>query len=170
MKNIPRQKMMSQNNEHNADRTGDLVLGLTLIGLSLFVIIESLRMPLQGTSGFLMSPGFAPLLAGGILLCLSIGLTVGAFLTGSHRQLGLWSHRCVTNSDNKRFLVLAAIMGLYIFGLVGRIHFAAATLVFHALIFTYLRIGHALKIAVAAVLATFLVAFLLPKLFQIPLP
>ena len=51
--------------------TGEIVLSLFLSAFALFVIVEALYMPRRG-QGFLMSPGFVPLLAGSALLLLSL--------------------------------------------------------------------------------------------------
>ena len=61
-------------------------------------------------------------------------------------------------------------MGFYVLGLLGRVHFFIATLIYFGAIFTYLKIGSRGKIAFYSLLATFLSAFLLPRLFEMPLP
>ncbi|UCC96638.1 MAG: tripartite tricarboxylate transporter TctB family protein [Phycisphaerales bacterium] len=149
---------------------GDFLLGLVLLGSSLFVMIESLRMPMRGSSGFLMSPGFAPCLLAGALFCLSAGYTVGAYLKGGARGLRPWLRRAVTDPDSRRLGILVILIGGYVIALAGRIPFSIATLIYHGAIFYYLNVGNFLKIVVYSILATLLVAFVLPMLFEMPLP
>ena len=150
--------------------TGDFLLGLLLTAFALFVIIEAWRMPQRGNMGFLMSPGFVPFLTGIALLCLCMGLTAGAVVKGGMKQSRLWLRLCLTDKENRRFLIICAFTGLYVVGLLGRVPFSLATLVFHALIFYYLRVGSIKKIALYALLATIFVAYVLPGLFEMPLP
>lgn len=150
--------------------SGEFLLGLTLMVFSLFVIVESAHMPQRGTLGIMMSPGFVPLITGSILFFLSAVLTIGAILKGGYRQLGQWFLNSMAAEENKRFLVLMALMGFYALGLVGHIPFIMATLIFHFLIFWYLKVGGVVKIVAYSLFVTFFVAFLLPTLFNMPLP
>ncbi|MHC4541018.1 MAG: hypothetical protein ACYS74_14745, partial [Planctomycetota bacterium] len=113
---------------------GDFLLGLVLLAFSLFVMIESLRMPVRGPSGFLMSPGFAPCLLGTALFSLSAGYTIGACLKGGARHLWPWLHHTVTDPDNRKLGILVLLIGVYVIGLLGRIPFSIATLIYHGAI------------------------------------
>lgn len=150
--------------------SGDFLLGLILTAFSIFVIVESAHMPQRGTLGIFMSPGFVPLITGSILLFLSLLFTISAFLKGGYRNLGQWFLNNIAGEENKRFLVILSLMGFYAIGLVGHIPFIGATLIFHFLIFWYLKVGGMVKIVAYSLLVTFLVAFLLPTLFNMPLP
>jgi hypothetical protein len=61
-------------------------------------------------------------------------------------------------------------MTLYIFGLIGYVPFIVATLIYHALIFFYLKIGGPVKIVIYTLIATTLVAVFLPRVFDMPVP
>jgi len=152
------------------DFAGELLLGSVLIAFSIFIIVEAFRMPQYGPWGFFMSPGFVPLLSGAVLLLLSIALVAGAISMGGYRQLGSWIRETVAADENRRFLAIFLFMGLYVLGLLGRVHFFIATLIYFGTVFTYLKVGSRGKIAIYTLLATFLAAFLLPLLFEIPLP
>ena len=150
--------------------SGEFLIGIILIAFCIFVIIESVQMPRRGPMGFLMSPGFVPALVGSVLLLLSTLFTINALRRGGYRRFGIWLSRTLSDLENKRFLVILALMGLYVVVLIGRVPFFLATLVFHFSIFTYLRAGSPLRITFYSLLISFFVAFLLPKLFEMPLP
>lgn len=149
---------------------GELLLGFAMAAFSIFVIVEAVQMPQRGPGGWLMSPGFVPLLAGAVLLLLCSWLTASAVLKGGYRQLGQSLREGVADHENRRFLVILAIMTLYVLGLLGRVPFIAATLIYYVLIFVYIKAGSLVKIAFYTLLATFLFAFFLPRLFEMPLP
>ena len=153
-----------------SDLAGEFLLGTVLIAFSIFVIVESIRMPQHGSWGFLMSPGFVPLLSGIVLLLLSSALMANAISKGGYRQLGSWLHMTISDDENRRFFVIFVLMGIYVVGLLGRVHFFIATLIYFGAIFTYLKVGSRGKIAFYSLMATFLSAFLLPRFFEMPLP
>jgi len=162
--------MSSEKAKPDMEYAGELLLGLAMTAFSIFVIVEAVRMPQRGPGGLLMSPGFVPLLAGVVLLLLCSWLTVGAVRKGGYRQLGQSLQEGVADHENRRFLMILAIMALYIFGLLGRVPFIAATPIYYVLIFVYIKAGSLGKITFYTLLATFLFAFFLPRLFEMPLP
>ena len=91
---------------------GELLLGLAMTAFSIFVIVEAVRMPQRGPGGLLMSPGFVPLLAGAVLLLLCSWLIIGAVRKGGYRQLGQSLREGVADHENRRFLMILAIMAL----------------------------------------------------------
>ena len=149
---------------------GLFVLGTLIACLSLFVIAESLQMPHWTRELYLMGPGFVPLLVGIALLTLAFILTVKTAKTGGHRQWMNWFRETIADEENRRFLGLLILMLLFVVGFIGRMPFSVAVLVFHVLIFSYLRIGSYFKIGITSLVVTLLVAVLLPYLFDMPLP
>ncbi|UCH63411.1 MAG: tripartite tricarboxylate transporter TctB family protein [Fidelibacterota bacterium] len=162
--------MSSEKVKPDAKYAGELLLGLTMTAFSMFVIVEAVGMPQRGPGGLLMGPGFVPLLAGVVLLLLCSWLTLSAILKGGYRQLGQCLRDGVADVENKRFLIILAIMAIYVLGLLGRIPFIAATVIYYVLIFVYIKAGSLAKITLYTLLATFLFAFFLPRLFEMPLP
>ena len=154
----------------NSDITGEFLLGLLLISFSIFVIVEAVRMPQRGMEGFLMSPGFVPLLTGSVLLFLSIIFTLSTIQKDEFRQLKNWLRESVVDYESRKCLVIMALMGFYVIGLLDRIPFVVATLIFHILIFSYLKVGDPKKIVFYALFAAFFIGFFLPWLFEMPLP
>lgn len=152
------------------DMAGELMLGLFVSFFSLFVIVESLRMPQRGHLGIMMSPGFVPLFTGIVLFLLSMVINVRALRGGGHQYVGSLLRSIRNEEEIRRFLWILGFMTLYIVGLIGYLPFSAATLIYHALIFYYLKIGGPLKIVIYTLIATVLVAVFLPRVFDMPVP
>jgi hypothetical protein len=127
-------------------------------------------MPLPANSGFFMSSGFVPFLLGAALFMLSGGLSVSVWSKGGNPHLWQWLKNYITNTDNKRFFIMLILILIYIVGLLGRVHFGLATFLFHFFIFYYLKVGKILITIFYAILATALVAFIIPAIFEMPLP
>jgi hypothetical protein len=164
LKNIPPPEKLGM------DMAGELILGLFITLLSLFVIVESLRMPQRGHLGIMMSPGVVPLFTGVVLLLLSLVINVRALRAGGIHFVGSLLRRLRSEEEMRRFLWILGFMTLYIVGLIGYVPFIAATLIYHALIFFYLRIGGPVKIVIYTLIATALVAVFLPRVFDMPVP
>jgi hypothetical protein len=152
------------------DMAGELMLGLFVTLFSLFVIVESLRMPQRGHLGILMSPGVVPLFTGIVLLFLSLVINGRALRGGGLHHVGSLLRSLRNAEEFRRFLWILGFMTLYIVGLIGHVSFIAATLIYHAMIFFYLRIGGPLKIVIYTLIATALVAVFLPRVFDMPVP
>jgi len=152
------------------DLAGELMLGVFVSFFSLFVIVESLRMPQRGHLGIMMSPGFVPLFTGIVLFLLSMVINVRALRSGGHQYVGSLLRSIRHEEEIRRFLWILGFMTLYIVGLIGYLPFSAATLIYHALIFYYLKIGGPLKIVIYTLIATVLVAVFLPRVFDMPVP
>lgn len=151
-------------------RNGDLLIGVAFALFGVFVVFESLRMPYWERETFMMSPGIVPLCSGAVLLLLGVIYGGKALFAGAWKGWGGWLKGLGSDTEIHRLLILTGIVSFYSIGLVGRVNFFLATLLFHALVFAYLRIGGWVKWTSYSVGATLLVAVLLPKLFDMPLP
>lgn len=133
-------------------------------------MFESLRMPYWEQETYLMSPGIVPFLAGTVLCVLGLIYGVQSVWGGALRGWRGWWGNVFSNEENHRLVVLLTLVLIYGVGLIGRVPFFVATLVFHAGVFGYLRVGGWLKWSVCTAGATLFVAVLLPRLFDMPLP
>jgi len=156
--------------ETGMDMAGELMLGLFVSVFSLFVMVESLRMPQRGHLGIMMSPGFVPLFTGMVLFLLSMVISVRALRGRGHQYVGSLLRSIRKEEEIRRFLWILGFMTLYIVGLIGHMPFIAATLIYHVLIFFYLKIGGPVKIVIYTLIATVLVAVFLPRVFDMPVP
>ena len=156
--------------ETGMDMAGELMMGLFVSVFSLFVMVESLRMPQRGHLGIMMSPGFVPLFTGMVLFLLSMVINVRALRGRGHQYVGSLLRSIRKEEEIRRFLWILGFMTLYIVGLIGYMPFIAGTLIYHVLIFFYLKIGGPVKIVVYTLIATALVAVFLPRVFDMPVP
>lgn len=151
-------------------RNGDFLIGAAFVLFGGFVVFESLRMPYWEKDTFMMSPGIVPLISGAVLALLGLIYGGKAMYAGAWRGWHAWGKGLSSDPEMHRLVILVGIVALYAVGLVGRVNFLLATFLFHALVFAYLRIGGWVKWGGYSVGATLLVAVLLPKLFDMPLP
>ena len=119
----------------------------------------------EGHGGFFQSPGFVPLLTGSLLAMLSLWYTVSVLLGKSTIRFGSWIRSFPGDQESWRVFVIILITGIYAVGLLGRVHFFWATLFFHLCMFSFLRIGSPLKVAIYSLCASVFVGLLLPLLF-----
>jgi hypothetical protein len=117
-----------------------------------------------------MSPGFVPLLTGIVLFLLNLVINVRALRGGGLQYAGSLLRSIRKEEESRRFLWILGFMTLYIVGLIGHMPFIAATLIYHVLIFFYLKIGGPVKIVIYTLIATVLVAVFLPRVFDMPMP
>ncbi len=150
--------------------TSDLIAGLLLIALALFVTFESLRMPVRGPLGFFTGPGFLPAVLGAALAVLSAILVVQSVRQGGasdvRARLGDWQ-----SPESTRLAIVMALTALLAFT-IGRIPYWAANLIYFILIFAFLRVGGRLVwqgFFLAVALALFVAVFL-PWIFELRLP
>ncbi len=109
----------------------DFVTGLILIGLSLYVIFESWRMPrLEHLKVHPLSvPGLVPAFLASVLLIFGALLVIRSTLRGGHRLS--FSFRALRQTlrtpANRRLLLAAFLCLLYALLLVGRLPYVLAT-------------------------------------------
>jgi hypothetical protein len=159
-----------QNPENGVNTAGELILAITINLFAVFVIVESFRMPARGHLGIICYPSFVPLLAGILLFVLTLVLALVMIRRGGYKYFGDWLKNIRAEEDNRRFLAILATVLIYVVVLLGRVPFVLATLVFHGLLFTYLKVGSIWKIILYTALATILVSVVLPRLFDMPVP
>jgi hypothetical protein len=165
------EELQRKSQERNgADWAGEFLLSLFMTLFAVFVIIESIRMPRRGHLGILMSPGFVPFCTGIVLFFLCMILNVRAVSRGALRNIRIIAGIISRDEESLRFLWILGFLTLYIVVLINLVPFVAATFLFHALVFFYLRIGGWFKIIFYASFAAVLVAVLLPMFFEMPVP
>ncbi len=148
---------------------GDLILGLALLFLSIFVIIESLGMPEKGSWGFFMGPGFLPLILGIALLCLTVLLLISSLNLGGSSGIKPLFQRMKGSLESRRFLIISGWTAIYV-ALMGTIPFLLINLIYFFGIFLYLKVGRLWKIVLLSVGSSLLVGYITPRIFDMPLP
>ena len=120
-------------------RKADAWTGLILAIVAAAMIAKALTFPLAGTyagvkNAWYVSPALFPLIVGGMLMVLSLGLTTRAFR--DHRRLrpGTWvlglGQDAFDRDRGRHAILISGLMAAYIVGLVPRIDFILATALF----------------------------------------
>lgn len=151
----------------------DLVMGVLLIGFGIFLIIESLGMKVFNS--FLDAPGFFPFILGFIFIAFGLLMLIGAIKGGSVEAAKQSFHleslkEKFLNPQTKRVVILSFFMVIYIYGLIGRIHFAIATTLYLFVTFFYLKSTTLVKNIIISVVAAILISAVFQYVFKIPLP
>ena len=131
---------MEEKKARNAAK--DLFCGVLLVLFGIYVIIDSLNMKVYNT--FIDAPGFFPTLIGAVLVVLGAVLAFIGFKLGGARELkevmnGPFIKQFITSDSTIRVVVLVAMMVVYIYVLLGRVHFIIATSIYLIANFLYLK-------------------------------
>ena len=175
---------MADKQEDNADenigkfRRHDLIVSIILWAICFVVFLESIRMTfgisLPGIEDnvWLVAPGFFPMiLSAGLLLMASALLGVGlkqGDLKGHFSFLAI--KQAVANREKASTLIQMALLCLFVFGLLGRVHFGVAAALY---LFCAMAVAGAAKlwqIILISLLFAGGVTFLFGTLMKIPLP
>lgn len=131
---------MQEKKERNAAK--DFVSGLLLVLFGIFIVVDALNMKIYNT--FLDAPGFFPAIVGGVIILLGALLAFIGFKLGGAAELkeiltGTFLKQFITSDGTVRVLILIAMMIVYIWGLLGRMHFIIATSIYLIANFLYLK-------------------------------
>lgn len=162
----------------------DLITGIVLILLNLYVIIESWRMPrLEHLKVHPLSvPGIVPAFIGTVLILFGIALVIRSIKRGGYR-LGFTSDRflrVLKNPGNQRLMLTAFLTIGYAGFLIGTLPYGLATGLFvfvFILLFEWKRGISLLQqrkgiitAAVIAILSSAAITFVFERLFLVSLP
>ena len=131
---------MQEQKQRNAAK--DLVAGVLLVIFGIYIVIDALHMKVYNT--FIDAPGFFPTIVGSVITVLGAILAFIGFKLGGWTELkevanGAALKRFITNESTVRVLILIAMMVVYIYGLLGRVHFIIATSIYLIANFLYLK-------------------------------
>ena len=126
----------------NRNAAKDLFCGLLLVLFGIYVIIASLNMKVYNT--FIDAPGFFPTIVGAVMAILGGVLAFIGFKLGGARELkevctGGFLKQFITSDSTIRVIILVAMMFVYIYILLGRVHFIIATSIYLIANFLYLK-------------------------------
>ncbi len=152
----------------------DIVFGAVLVVLGIVFALQSYKMPWNGISGggVMAAPGLLPLIVSLIIAVCGIILIVSAWKEGARisREDIKDVFRTLGSRQAIRIYIMLLIIGAYIFGLVGRIHFALATFIFLAAFFLYVRAGKWWSCLILAAVVAAVISYAFGTLLSIPLP
>lgn len=151
----------------------DLVMGILLIMAGIAVIYSSLQMKVYKT--FLDAPGFFPLILGIIFNILGLLMIVSAARRKGHLHVfdifsPLRFKAVIESIEFRRVSVLIFLMVVYIFVLIGRVHFTLATFLYLFFTFLFLKSTSVIKNLAISLVTALLVSALFTEIFSIPLP
>ena len=131
---------MQENKPRNAVR--DMVSGFLLVLFGIYIIVDSLNMKIFNT--FLDAPGFFPTIVGAVIAVLGAIVAFIGFRLGGMKELkevcnGEFLKKFITSDGTVRVVILIAMMVIYIWVLLGRIHFIIATSIYLIANFLYLK-------------------------------
>lgn len=140
----------------------DLAVGVFFVIFGLYVTITSLNMKVYNT--FIDAPGFFPMIIGIVITALGAVLALIGVRTGGVAELkevltGTFLKAFITNESTVRVLVLLAMMAVYIYVFVGRIHFIIATSIYLTANFLYLKACKTWWMAVIIAVITSVVSY-----------
>lgn len=170
---------MSFNKQHSTLRRHDFVLSVIVWLIALFTLIESWRLTfhldlpgVEADKAWLVSPGILPLaLSAGLLLMFSVVIWVslkeGEFQGHFSKNAIL---AAVLEKDNLVQIAQVALLCLYVFGLLGRIHFGIASAIYLFAAMFAARAAKWYTIAGISIVFSMAVTYLFGTLMKIPLP
>lgn len=159
----------SKNKKDQESAAGDFIIGLILLALSVFVALESLRMPEKGRWGFFMGPGFLPLILAIVLLCLTLFLLISSITLRGPSGVKPLFQRLKGGLESRRFLIIAGWTAIYV-ALIGTIPFLFINFIYFFGIFLYLKVGRLWKVIILSLGSSLLVGYITPWIFDMPLP
>jgi hypothetical protein len=158
-----------RNKKDQESVAGDFIISLILLAVSVFVVIESLRMPEKGKWGFFMGPGFFPLILAFALLCLTLFLLISSITAKGPSGVKPLFQRLKGGLESRRFLIIAGWTAIYV-ALIGTIPFLFINFIYFFGIFFYLKVGRLWKVIILSLGSSLLVGYITPWIFDMPLP
>jgi hypothetical protein len=158
-----------RNKKDQESAAGDFIISLILLAVSVFVVIESLRMPEKGKWGFFMGPGFFPLILAFALLCLTLSLLISSVTAKGPSGIRPLFQGVKVSLESRRFSIIAGWTAIYV-ALIGSIPFLFINFIYFFGIFFYLKVGRLWKVIVLSFGSSFLVGYAVPWIFDMPIP
>jgi hypothetical protein len=157
-------------------RNYDLFFGILLSVFSLYVLIESLRMPIEKVGGyytaFYSAPGFLPFLTSGVLLVMGLHLILHSLRKGANLKWISWPNFLwlIKERRTQRVLLILALCSFYTFIGIGRAPYWLVTFIFLVTFMFLFKATQWWKIFTIAAGCVAVLYLLFAGVFEIPLP
>jgi hypothetical protein len=157
-------------------RKADFITGifLILLGAGVLVLVAGFRwdLPTVRSAGWYTAPGLVPAAVAGLLTLQGLRLAVFAWRNGGRPEReDLQRIRSrLAKPEVTRGALVAGLLSVYVFGLIGRVPFVPATLGFLTAFMLLFRAGYWWKVIPIAVAVTFAISSLFERVARIPLP
>jgi hypothetical protein len=157
-------------------RNYDLFFGILLFLFSLYILIESWRMPIEKVGGyytaFYSAPGFLPFLVSVVLLGMGLYLTLYSVKRGGNLKWISWPNFLWLMRERRthRVLLILALCGLYAFVGIGNAPYWLVTFIFLVVFMLLFKATKPWKIFVLSAGCVLALHLLFAVVFEIPLP
>jgi hypothetical protein len=157
-------------------RKADLVtgVGISAFGTAALLLALNFRWDLAAVqqAGWYTAPGFIPVGISIVLILQGIGLSVHAWRNGGRWQRADLSRvgQALGSPAARRVAMVALLLSIYVFLMVGRLHFTLASFLFMAAFMWFFRAGVWWKILFIAAVASVAISFVFEGLARVPLP
>jgi hypothetical protein len=154
----------------------DLFFGILLSLFSLYILIESWRMPTEKVGGyytaFYSAPGFLPFLTSGVLLVMGLYLVLHSLKKGGTLRWISWSNFfwLIQERRTQRVLLILALCGLYAFWGIGKAPYWLVTFIFLVIFMFLFKATQWWKILAITAGCVVVLYLLFARVFEIPLP
>jgi hypothetical protein len=157
-------------------RKADLVTGvaISLFGTLALVGALNFRWDLASVqqAGWYTAPGIIPVGVAIVLILQGFALSAHALRNGGRwRREDLAQIRQALNSDAvRRAALVALLLSIYVFAMIGRIHFTFASFLFMAAFMLLFKAGVWWKLLLIAAIASVGISFVFNGIARVPLP
>lgn len=167
----PDKKETQTGDSDPVDAMSDIVTAVGFLVFALLMFAGATQFTYQEEMGFVTSAGFTPMLLAVIVSLLSIFLIIRTFhrRKSSLVRFSDWLRKLSSDEMVRRSIALILITGGYIF-LVGVTPFLPLTFLFLCGIYYYLKIGGILRTIIYSLTNALLIAYVIPWVYQMPLP
>ena len=158
----------------NRNAAKDLFCGALLVLFGIYIVINSLNMKVYNI--FIDAPGFFPTIVGAVIALLGGLLAFIGFKVGGLKELkevcnGTFLANFFKSDSTIRVIILVAMMFVYIYILLGRVHFIIATSIYLIANFLYLKATKQWWLGIIIAVAMSVIVFYAFKLgFGITMP
>ena len=151
----------------------DLIMACLMFISGCLLIVSSLKMKIF--NNFLDAPGFFPFILGIVFILLGIMMFFSSLRRNALHEITIILKKSIligfiSNPKFHRVFILIIFMMVYIFGLIGRIHFAIASTLYLSVTMIYLKSTSVWKIIIISVVSSVLICIVFRYAFEIPLP
>lgn len=156
---------MQEQKQRNAAK--DFVSGILLVLFGIYIVVDALGLKVYNT--FIDAPGFFPTIVGSVIAILGGILAFIGFKLGGAKELkevcnGKFLKAFVTSDSTVRVVILIAMMVIYIWVLLGRVHFIIATSIYLIANFLYLKATKQWWVSIIIAVATSAIVYYAFKL------
>lgn len=148
---------------------GDYMIAVLFIAYAVFMFVGAYHFPSRARMGMLTSAKFTPMLLSTLVVILCVVMVIRTRVKFGRLSISGWFHGVMADERMRRSYVLMVMIGVYIL-LIGIIPFFIINLVFFLVIYFYLKIGTWKRIVLYSVISSAVVSYLVPYVFNLPVP